>query len=327
MNLWNGPLGRTFGAIHFLQAQRALTYRLVPLCVVHVGIMTSRLPRPIGFHRRIGCRWDLSASVKKFFIGDESKWLDVTMTIEFKRNVSSRLQIDHSMHFTSFLLTLALLTCMTNATAEDRLSPNVESYVKKRLVEGAEIPEDRQKELLKISRYVAECQAQGKPAKLLFVCTHNSRRSHLAQLWAKIGATHFGLVGIETFSGGTETTAMNRRTVAALQRAGLEITAAEDDVTNPKYSVVFGKVASPHICFSKTLTEPPNPTEKFAAIMTCSSADASCPTVTGCELRLSLPYEDPKVADNTPREATAYDDKCKEIAREMLFVMSRVVER
>ena len=249
------------------------------------------------------------------------------MTIEFKRNVTSSLQIAISMHFMSFLLTLALLTCMTKASAEDRLSPNVESYVKKRLTEIAEIPEDRQKELLKISRYVAACQAAGRPAKLLFVCTHNSRRSHLAQLWAKIGATHFGLDGVESFSGGTETTAMNHRTVAALQRVGLEITIAEVDVTNPKYSVAFGKVASPQICFSKTLTEPPNPTEKFAAIMTCSSADASCPIVKGCEHRLSLPYEDPKVADNTPNEATAYDDKCKEIAREMLFVMSRVVDR
>ena len=230
------------------------------------------------------------------------------------------------MPFKSFLFTLTLLTCMTKASAEDRLSPNVESYIKKRFTEVAEIPEDRQKELLKISQYIASCQAEGKPAKLLFVCTHNSRRSHLAQLWAKIAATHFGLDGIESFSGGTETTAMNRRTVAALQRAGLEITKTEDDRTNPKYSVVFGKVASPQICFSKTLTQPPNPTEKFAAIMTCSSADALCPTVKGCELRLSLPYEDPKVADDTPKEAKAYDDKCTEIAREMVFVMSRVAE-
>lgn len=260
-------------------------------------------------------------------IDDDSTCLVVTMTIKFKGNVSSPLQIANSMYCKSFLFTLALLTCMTKASAEDRLSPNVENYVKKRFSEGAEIPEDRQKELLKISRYIASCQAEGKPAKLLFVCTHNSRRSHLAQLWAKIGATHFGLDGMESFSGGTETTSMNRRTVAALQRAGLEITTAVEDATNPKYSVVFGKAASPQICFSKTLMQPPNPTEKFAAIMTCSSADASCPIVKGCELRLSLPYEDPKVADDTPKEATAYDDKCKEIAREMVFVMSRVAER
>ena len=231
------------------------------------------------------------------------------------------------MHFKTFYLTLALLICMTKTSAEDRLSPNVESYVKNRLAEVPEIAEDRQKELLKISRYIASCQAAGKPAKLLFVCTHNSRRSHLAQLWAKIGATHFGLDGIESFSGGTEVTAMNLRTVAALQRAGLEITIAEADVTNPKYSVAFGMISTPQICFSKTLTEPPNPTEKFAAIMTCSSADASCPTVKGCELRLSLPYEDPKIADDTPKEVNAYDDKCKEIAREMVFVMSRAVKR
>ena len=174
---------------------------------------------------------------------------------------------------------------MTKASADDSLFPQVESFVKERLAEIAEIPEERQKELLKLSRYIASCQSAGKPTKLLFVCTHNSRRSQLAQLCAKIGATRFGLKGLESFSGGTEATAMNGRTVAALERVGMEITKADDDSANPKYSVVFSKAASPQICFSKTLLEPPNPTKEFAAIMTCSSADESCPIVRGSDPR------------------------------------------
>ena len=230
------------------------------------------------------------------------------------------------MSLRTYLITLTSLVFMTTASAEDSLLPQVESFVKERLAETAEIPEERQKELLKLSRYMATCQSAGKATKLLFVCTHNSRRSQLAQLWAKIGATRFGLKGLESFSGGTEATAMNHRTVAALERVGMEITKAEGDSANPKYSVVFSKAASPQICFSKTLTESPNPTEKFAAIMTCSSADESCPIVRGSELKLVLPYEDPKVSDDTPRESAVYNEKCKEIAREMLFIMSRVAE-
>ena len=222
--------------------------------------------------------------------------------------------------------TLTFLVCMVIAPATTHLSPKVESYVKDRRAEISQIPEERRAELLKISEYIASCQAGKRPAKLLFVCTHNSRRSHLAQLWAQIAATHFGIQGLETFSGGTETTAMNIRTVAALQRAGLNIMADDSASSNPKYSVVFSDDEKPCICFSKTLSDKPNPTDSFAAIMTCSSADQSCPNVKGCEFRLSLPYEDPKIADGTPQETDAYDEKSKEIAREMLFVMSRVAK-
>ena len=226
----------------------------------------------------------------------------------------------------SFLFsTLTIFIVMAIAPTNARLSPKVESYVQERQAEIDRIPDVRRAELVKISEYIASCQAEKRPAKLLFVCTHNSRRSHLAQLWAQIAATHFGIHGLETFSGGTETTAMNIRTVAALRRAGLEITTVDNASSNPKYSVAFSEDESPQMCFSKTLTDPSIPTDKFAAIMTCSSADESCPNVKGCELRLSLPYEDPKVADNTFKETTAYDEKSKEIAREMLFVMSRVV--
>lgn len=232
--------------------------------------------------------------------------------------------ITNAMNSSFLFSTLIVFVVMAFAPTSTRLSPKVESYVHARQAEIDQIPDERRAELLKISEYIAACQAEKRPAKLLFVCTHNSRRSHLAQLWAQLGATHFGIHGLETFSGGTETTAMNIRTVAALRRAGLEITTTDKDSSNPKYSVAFGTDESPLICFSKTLSDSSNPKDKFAAVMTCSSADQSCPNVKGCELRLSLPYEDPKISDNTPKEAVAYDEKSKEIAREMLFVMSRV---
>jgi arsenate reductase (thioredoxin) len=206
------------------------------------------------------------------------------------------------------------------------LAPKIESYVKERIAEENQISKDRQEELSKLARYIKACREAGKQVKLLFVCTHNSRRSHMAQLWAKIGAVYFGIDKLESYSGGTETTAMNPRTVAALQRAGLEIKKEDRDRANPHYEIWYSNSEPAEVCFSKRLNDAPNPTEGFAAIMTCSDADASCPTVKGCEIRLALPYEDPKVSDGTTKEAAIYDAKSKEIAREMLFVMSRVAK-
>jgi arsenate reductase len=211
-----------------------------------------------------------------------------------------------------------------SAYVESPIHPKIESYIKDRISEESQIPQDRQEELLKLSHYIVKCGESGTLIKLLFVCTHNSRRSHLAQLWAKMGAVYYGMNKLASYSGGTETTAMNPRTVAALERAGLEITCDDRNAANPRYSVSFSASMPPEICFSKTLVEEPNPTKHFAAIMTCSSADDSCPNVNGCEFRLALTYEDPKKSDGTTQESASYDAKSKEIAREMLFVMSRV---
>ncbi len=224
----------------------------------------------------------------------------------------------------SLLTTVPILLAMILPAAQETgLDPKIRDYVKQRLAEESEIPKERQEDLLKLSRYIAQCRASNKPIKLLFVCTHNSRRSHMAQLWAKIGAVHFGMDPVECYSGGTEVTAMNSRTVAALQRAGLTIEKENGETTNPRYTVSYDKSKTAEICFSKTLSEAPNPKAQFAAIMTCSSADVACPNVQGSDLRLALPYEDPKVSDGTANEATSYDAKSREIAREMLFVMAR----
>lgn len=222
---------------------------------------------------------------------------------------------------TLLLLSGVFFALTSPAPAADRLFPEVEHYARERLAEFDQIPEDRRRSLSEIAQYISDRRAEGKPVQLLFVCTHNSRRSHLAQVWAAVGAVHFGLDNVTTYSGGTEATAMNSRTVAALRRAGLKIS-TEDMSANPRYAVAFSKDATPQVYFSKTLAEPPNPTKDFAAIMTCSSADAACPTVLGADLRMAITYEDPKASDDTAEEAATYDRRSRQIAREMLFMMS-----
>ncbi len=171
---------------------------------------------------------------------------------------------------------------------------------------------------------------QGKATDVLFVCTHNSRRSHMAQLLGLAAARRRGLATVRTFSGGTETTAFNPRAVAALQRVGFDIAAGAatgGDGKNPRHLVRFGPTAEPVEAFSKTLTDTPNPTSDFIVVMTCSQADAACPLVRGAATRIAIPYEDPKVADGTPEETARYDERAAQIGRDLAWVFATVASR
>ena len=201
------------------------------------------------------------------------------------------------------------------------LYPELEAYIRDRSSEIEQLPAERRERLQALIDYIrAQCD-QGKTVALNFICTHNSRRSHLAQLWAATAAAHHHLGSITTFSGGTETTAFNPRAVAAIQRAGFRV--ADPGGDNPRYEVSYSSDVPAMVCFSKVFDDPSNPCEDFAAVMTCTDADQNCPVILGAK-RLSLPYEDPKAADGTAEEAARYDERCRQIATEMLYVMSRV---
>ena len=204
------------------------------------------------------------------------------------------------------------------------LHPKLAEYIASLQDELGTVPEDRRKQLEKLALFIKTKRDSGEAAKITFICTHNSRRSHLSQLWAATAAAHFGLTGVETYSGGTESTAFNPRAVAALQRAGFEISAPPADAENPRYRVTYSPQGPTLEAFSKKYTESPNPTENFAAIMTCSQADKNCPTVDGAALRVPIPYEDPKDSDGTPEEAATYDARAKQIATEMFYLFSKV---
>lgn len=184
------------------------------------------------------------------------------------------------------------------------------------------IPSQRKKELQEVAEYVEAKLKESKTAKLNFICTHNSRRSHLAQIWTSVAAAHYDLDNIETYSGGTEATAFNPRAVAALDRAGFQV--KNPGGGNPKYEVRFSDESDPLACFSKTFDDPTNPTSNFGAIMTCSDADENCPFVPGAEFRKPITYRDPKESDGTEYEASIYDERCKQIASEMFYLMSLV---
>jgi hypothetical protein len=225
--------------------------------------------------------------------------------------------------FAFVVVILAGVVAVSEPSGRESLNPKVASYIEGAIREFDQIPADRKKALEKIVLYVQSRIAAGHEAKLTFICTHNSRRSLLAQVWAQTAACYYGIPSINAYSGGIETTACNPRTVAALARAGFEIKKTGEG-KNPVYEITYCRPREPLKAFSKIYSDSPNPTSDFCAVMTCDHADKSCPIVKGCSHRVALVYEDPKKFDGTPQETAAYDDRCRQICREMLYLFSKV---
>lgn len=223
-------------------------------------------------------------------------------------------------------LYFALMISSTMAADQEKREvcfPELQKYLDQRAGEFHQIPAERKALLKQLGDYVRKTQKAGEPVRLTFICTHNSRRSHMSQLAAAVAARCHGIDRVETFSGGTEATAFNPRAVAAVQRAGFQIDEVEAS-KNPRYPVRYNAKDYALVCFSKVYTDPPNPREKYCAVMTCSQADKSCPVVIGSSLRLPIPYDDPKISDGTPEEEKTYDARLAQITREMLYAFSTI---
>ena len=180
---------------------------------------------------------------------------------------------------------------------------------------------DRKKILDALINYIDQKIAKNEAVKLNFICTHNSRRSQLAQIWAQTASRHYNIEA-SCYSGGVEVTAFNKRAVEAIRRAGFEVKQEGDG--NPIYSVSGSNTCRPLNAFSKLYDDPENPDAGFAAIMTCSDADENCPFIPGAEKRIPLRYDDPKEFDDTPLEAQKYDERSRQIAAEMFYLFSKI---
>lgn len=202
------------------------------------------------------------------------------------------------------------------------MNSTLQEYINSLEKEVDQIPKERKNKLLEVANFIRVKLKTRDPVKLTFICTHNSRRSHLCQVWAATLAEHFGLKGIETYSGGTEATTFNPRAIEALKHAGFTIEDPEGE--NPRYNVFYDEQEEPLVCYSKTFDDEANPSKNFVAVITCSDADENCPFVPGAEKRFSIPYVDPKESDGTPREEEIYDECCRQIATEIYYLMSAV---
>ena len=203
------------------------------------------------------------------------------------------------------------------------ISTPVRTYIENALSSFDIIPAQRKEKLTAIAGYIADKLKRCERAELIYICTHNSRRSHFGQIWGSVSAAYYRLPNIYTYSGGTETTAFNSNAIKALERIGFIVNMLNSG-PNPRYRLGFGENEPEIICFSKVYDNNTNPQIGFCAIMTCSDAEENCPFIPGAEKRVATPYEDPKKADNSPEQDNIYDERCLQIARETLYVFSLV---
>lgn len=181
------------------------------------------------------------------------------------------------------------------------------------------ISPERKVILKQISQFIVDRAKENNEAKLTYICTHNSRRSHFGQVWAQVLADYMGLSHVESFSGGTEETACHKNTLKALQSIGFDVSNLSTE-NNQKISIGSGDREM--LAWSKVYDAPENPQNAFCAILTCSEADQGCPYVAGAAKRIACPYQDPKQADGSSEETQAYLNTSMLIATECWYVMS-----
>lgn len=186
-----------------------------------------------------------------------------------------------------------------------------------------EISKDRKAILQPLVVYIQKKVNRKEAINLNFICTHNSRRSHLAQIWAQFAAYYYNVQDVNCYSGGTEITALFPKVNETLSHQGFQILKIAEG-GNPIYAIKYDENSLPIIGFSKKYDHPYNPSSEFAAIMTCSQADGGCPFIGGAAKRIPITYEDPKISDGTIEQTEVYQQRSIEIATEMMYIFSQI---
>ncbi|SDR74970.1 arsenate reductase [Polaribacter sp. KT25b] len=206
-------------------------------------------------------------------------------------------------------------------TTQPTLFLEIENLIKNLKPES--ISDDRKEILKPLTEFIQAKVSNDQEIRINFICTHNSRRSHLSQVWAQTMANYFNIKNVFCYSGGTEATALFPMVAETLKNSGFEIKTLSEG-KNPVYSIKYAENEHPIIGFSKKLDDGFNPKSKFAAIMTCSQADGGCPFIAGAEKRIPITFEDPKAFDNTPQQAEKYNERSLQIATELFYIFSQI---
>jgi arsenate reductase len=201
------------------------------------------------------------------------------------------------------------------------LFQDLESLIKS--LDTKSISKERKAILQPLIDVIQTKHKNSKDIRINFICTHNSRRSHLSQVWAQTLAYYFNIKNVTCYSGGTEATALFPKVAETLKMHGFQIQKLSEE-NNPVYSIKYAENEHPVIGFSKRLDDDFNPRSEFVAIMTCDSANEACPFVPGAEKRISITFEDPKVFDNTPQQAEKYKERSLQIATELKYIFSNI---
>lgn len=201
------------------------------------------------------------------------------------------------------------------------LYPQIENTVNS--FDFKQISEERKAVLQPLIDFIQTKTDSKLETMLNLICTHNSRRSHLSQVWAQAAAAYYDIKSVSCYSGGTEATALFPMAAETLKDSGFKIKTLSEG-SNPVYSIKYSADALPVIGFSKTYDDDFNPESGFAAIMTCSQADGGCPFIAGAEKRIPITFEDPKISDGTPQQKEVYLERSLQIGTEMFYVFSQI---
>ena len=186
-------------------------------------------------------------------------------------------------------------------------------YIEARTTEFGLVETDRRLRLDAIASYVRSKVRQQRAASLLFLGRHNSRRSHLAQVWAQTVAAWCEVGVVISYSAGVQPTRLAPAAVDALRRAGFVVDLGQDPSTA---KVSFRADAPPMICYAKDYEALQVPQRNWCAVSVDAGVAAGFPALDEAEERVVLPLEDP---DD--------DALCARVARDLLYAFTQVPVR
>ncbi|TFG09674.1 arsenate reductase ArsC [Candidatus Heimdallarchaeota archaeon] len=127
--------------------------------------------------------------------------------------------------------------------------------------------------------------SKNKP-KVIFICSHNSARSQIAEAFLRNYANnHF-----EVYSAGLESTRINRYTIKVMEELNYDL--------SEQYSKALSDFIG-HVHFGIMIT-------------VCDQADEKCPTMPGIGTRLHWSFEDPSSYEGTEEEKLEFFRKVRD---------------
>ena len=102
----------------------------------------------------------------------------------------------------------------------------------------ASISEERRTILLPLIDFIQAKVDAKQIINLNFICTHNSRRSHLSQAWAQATGSYFEIANLFCYSAGTEATALFPVAAKTLENSGFKVESLSQG-ENPIYSIKY----------------------------------------------------------------------------------------
>ena len=131
----------------------------------------------------------------------------------------------------------------------------------------------------------------GERARVLFLCTHNSARSQMAEgLLRQLAGERF-----EVMSAGTEATHIRPLAIKAMDEIGIDISGQESKTLDRYLQEPFDHV-----------------------ITVCDDANEACPFFPGAQSRLHWSFEDPSKAEGSEEERLAVFRAVRDRIRERI---------